>query len=530
MKKIFLALTALIILGVSCKKGYLDVNTNPNQSTSADPSLVLPAALANTVATWYPGPTFTAGWMGSWAISGSFAISSTDFTTYKMTNDFGDALWQTIYDNLEDYQYIDDKAGANGQLFLQGAAKIMKGYQFHHLVDMFNDVPYTTALKGVASLRPTYDKGMDVYDSSFNLITDGMNLISAATSTPEAKSDIMFGGNKDLWMKFANTVKLRMLLRMSQLTAKPAFFQTNLDLLKNDPNGFLGAGEDALVQPGYSNSPGKGNPFWQRYFNTTGGEQSSFGDFWRASAFGLNFYNANNDPRLTQVYAPIGTAPTYSAPFNYVGNELGLPNGNAVGSASSGFGPGVFKGLQYNQDTSALVANTSLGASAPAVMMLAAESFFLQAEAVALGYLTGDNMALYHQGIVESFRYYDVPDYQAAAEAYYAQTDKPDVAYPPTGDPLAKQTVILRQKWAALNSINSFEAWCDYRKFNYLHNGNPPYSGPLGDTPFSVSPYIDIAKIPLRLKYPTSEYSKNSANVAAEGTIDHQTSKVWWIQ
>ena len=90
--------------------------------------------------------------------------------------------------------------------------------------------------------------------------------------------------------------------------------------------------------------------------------------------------------------------------------------------------------------------------------------------------------------------------------------------------------MILRQKWAALNSVNSFEAWCDYRKFNYLHTGNPPYAGPLGDTPFSVSPYIDIAKIPLRLKYPTSEFSKNSANVTAEGTIDHQVSKIWWIQ
>ncbi len=95
---------------MGCKKGYLDVNTNPNQSTSADPSLVLPAALAVTVANWYPGPTTISEWMGSWAVSGSYAINANDpGYNYKMTTDFGDALWQSIYDNLEDYQYIIDQ-------------------------------------------------------------------------------------------------------------------------------------------------------------------------------------------------------------------------------------------------------------------------------------------------------------------------------------------------------------------------------------------------------------------------------------
>ena len=507
MKKLFFIITVtLMIAGAGCSKGYLDVNTNPNQSTSADPGLVLPSALAVTVAQWYPGPTAHSGWLGSWAISGSYAISSTDFSTYKMTTDFGDGLWQTSYDNLEDYQYIIEKAAANNQPFLQGTAKIMKAYQFQHLVDLWNDVPYADALKGALSLRPAYSKGIDIYDSLFNEIKSGINLIKTAPTTVKASSDIMFGGDKSNWVKFANTLRLRMLLRMSELATKPGYFQANMDLTKSETEGFLNT--DALVQPGYSNSAGKGNPFWQRFYDLSGGQVSSFGDFWAPSVFAVNFYKNNNDPRLSLEYSPLKNTVN-----TFVGSTLGAPNGNPTNGNYSLFGPGVLS-----------------GPSTPAVMMLAAESYFMQAEAAVLNYITGDPTALYHQGIKESFRYLGVPSVETAGNSYYSQVDKPDVYFEGATSDIAKRSLILRQKWAALNSINSFEAYADYRRFDYLHSGNVPYTGPLGNTPLSVSPYIDIAKIPLRYKYPTSEYSKNPDNVLAEGTIDHQTRKIFWAK
>ncbi|MGZ3854465.1 MAG: SusD/RagB family nutrient-binding outer membrane lipoprotein, partial [Flavisolibacter sp.] len=164
MKRTLLIVTIITAFVVSgCKKNYLDVNTNPNQSTSADPSLVLPAALATTAANWYPGPTAFSEWMGSWAVSGSYAINANDpGTTYKMTTDYGDGLWQSVYDNLEDYQYIQDAAQKTNQPFLEGVARIMKAFNFQHLVDLFNDIPYADALKGASSLRPAYSKGKDV--------------------------------------------------------------------------------------------------------------------------------------------------------------------------------------------------------------------------------------------------------------------------------------------------------------------------------------------------------------------------------
>ncbi len=544
MKKIFLILTTIAILaGMGCKKGYLDVNTNPNQSTSADPSLVLPAALAVTVANWYPGPTALSEWMGSWAVSGSYAINANDpGTTYKQTSAFGDGTWTSVYDNLEDYQYIIDKSNATAQPFLEGVGRIMKSYNAQYLVDLFNNIPYADALKGSLSLRPAYSKGMDVYDSLFIDIQKGIDLINTAPTTVSSKSDIMFGGDKTLWVQFANTVRLRMLLRMSQLTTKPDFFQPNLALTVAEPAGFLTT--DALVQPGYVNSSGQGNPFWQRFYNLSGQPVSSFGDFWAANEFAVNFYKDNKDPRLNREFTPVPPGTT-----TFVGNKLGLANGNPVNGKYSIFGPGVLRGYKILKDTkgndSLYQVDPSSGSTAPAVMMLASESYFLQAEAVVLTYIPGDAKALYEQGVTASLYIWcsanvksvDDPTKdsvrlspETSAQNYYSQSGNTQANFATATTLLAKQAIILRQKWAALNNINSFSAYADYRKFDYLHTGTAPYTGPLGDTPLSYSPYIDIPKIPTRWQYTTSEYSRNPDNVAAEGTIDSQVDKIWWMQ
>ncbi len=510
MKKIFLIITIVsVIAGAGCKKGYLDVNTNPNQSTSADPSLVLPAALAATVANYYPGPTAFSQWMQSWSVSGSYAISGNDpGTTYKMTTDYGNGLWGSIYDNLEDYQYIQDAGNKTGQPFLEGVARIMKAFNFMHLVDLWNDVPYTDALKGAASLRPAYSKGQDIYDSLFIELQKGIDLVNSAGVTASASSDIMFGGDQTSWVQFANTVRLEMLLKMSQLSTKPDFFQTNLDLTKNEPAGFLTS--DALVNPGYQNSTGKGNPFWQRFYNLTGALVSSFGDFWAANDFAVKFFQDNNDPRIGREFTKVAGGPNAG---KYVGTVSGLANNNPTNGNYSIFGPGVLQ-----------------GPDAPAVMMLASESYFLQAEAAVLGYIPGDAQALYNQGVTSSFEYLGVPNADDTAAVYVSQSGNSVTNFATATTTLAKQTIIIRQKWAAEISINSFEAYNDYRRFDYLHTGTAPFPGPLGNTPYSASPYIDIFKIPTRLLYPTTEYSKNPDNVAAEGTIDQQVNKIWWMQ
>ena len=355
----------------------------------------------------------------------------------------------------------------------------------------------------------------------------------------------MFGGDKTSWIQFANTVRLNMLLRMSELTTKPVFFQTNLDLTKNETAGFLTA--DALVNPGYTNSTGKGNPFWQRFYNLTGGQVSSFGDFWAPNIFAVNFYKNSNDPRLGREFTLVSSGPNAG---KFIGNIMGAVAGNPSNGNYSFFGPGILRGYNILKDKkgndSLYVVDPASGSKASAVMMLASESYFLQAEAAALGYIPGAAQSLYKQGITASFQYLgaqqDIKSIvdptkdsirltpEQSAINYYSQSGNTNVDFSTATTPLAQQTIILRQKWAALVSINSFESYNDYRKFDYLHTGSAPYPGPLGNTALTASPYTDLAKIPLRWKYPTSEYSRNPDNVGKEGNINHQVNKIWWMR
>src|SRR6476659_497760 len=161
MKKIILIfIAALTLVGIGCKKGFLDVNKNPNQSTNASPELVFPAALANTVTRLDNAIgtfSFISAWMGYTAASGSYALSSSDpAATYKLTNQTAAGIFQGTYDNLADYNYVEKSAHDQQKPFLEGMAKIMKTVNYQVLVDLYNNVPYTEALQGTAVLHPKY--------------------------------------------------------------------------------------------------------------------------------------------------------------------------------------------------------------------------------------------------------------------------------------------------------------------------------------------------------------------------------------
>ena len=117
MKKIVIAISFIYLFSVGCKKGYLDINQNPNNPDNASPELVLPNALNVTASRQITSYIFISGWMGQWAISGSYAPSNSDFTTYRETTDFGNILWSNLYNNLEDYEYIKTASQAQEKPF-----------------------------------------------------------------------------------------------------------------------------------------------------------------------------------------------------------------------------------------------------------------------------------------------------------------------------------------------------------------------------------------------------------------------------
>jgi hypothetical protein len=487
--KIYIISTVfLLALNLSSCKKFLDINKDPNNPTAdvATAELVLPAALKNT-ASIYNNPTngnsnfaFAGLWLGHMAYSGNFSVT-TELTTYNITNNFGPNIWAACYDNNADYDFIEKKGIATKNNFYAGVGKLMKAYNYQTLVDIYNNVPYSEALLGTANATPKYDKGQEVYDNLLKDV-DAAILLLQTTNNASTKGDVMFAGDVDAWLALANTVRLRMLLRQSERTDRASYITTNA---ANQLAGYVGS--DVEINPGYLNSTGKQNPFWENSFTLAGTYNE---DFYRAGASTVDFMKAHNDPRLAMVYNPA------SSTGEFTGNLFG--DQGLVNSKTSTFGPGILKSF-----------------SQPSILMTAAESYFLQAEAVLKNYITGDAKALYESGVASSFATLGL----SATEAgdYVAQAGDNEVNWDACADDMERLALIIRQKWAALAMINELEVYNDYRRLK-LPTG-VHISTASGST----------GAIPLRLLYPQRELSVNGANVAAQGTVT-PTSPVWWIK
>ncbi len=511
-RTLWLPLCVVLLAAVGCKKGTFNINdNNPNNPTpdAVSPKLILSAALKTTADIARGGntmgslaqnnavfgdPDYMELYMGYWAVSGDY-IPVTTTLTYQTTTSYGQDNWNSGYLVIENLRQMESVAAAdkNGGYYV-AMGKIMEAFNFERLVDQYNDVPYSQALQGGTIDFPKYDKAADVYDSCVALLNTGISIISNDTANVNAENpgtyDIMFGGNMGEWIQFANTIKLKLALNESQYSGGAAFAQSALQ--GTSTYGFLSAGEDAAVQPGYTNSSEtQQSPFYFDMGLSTAGAPQQNESYYRACSYIVNFMQANSDPRLSQMFA-----------INVDSVVLGRPFGSNVSVGQdnehiSGMGPGL------------------LGtASSPAVIFPACESFFLQAEyALNTGNL-GTAQTLYQTGVAESFRLLGVTS--PTASAYLgSQASNANFAFNNT---TTAMNTLITQAWVAYSGIDPLEAWNNYRKLGI------PSSLPVSQFDGSVATHI-----PYRLLYPASEYSYNTANVTAEGTINNMTSTIFWM-
>lgn len=483
---------ALVTITSSCEKNFLDVNTSPNNPSTSTPELVLPSAV-NFTGSQINGSFNVLGNLltGNWGQAPDFLFYLPQ-ETYNLTPSTYDAQWTNIYANsLKNLQYVIDNA--NGKKNLIAISKIMQAYDFQILVDAWGDVPFTDALKNTQVLSPKYDAATTVYDGIVKLIDDGIASIDvSATAIKPGSADIVFGSSSttatemDLWKRFANTLKLRVLIRQSRATSRASQVAAGFTSLANAT--FLDVGTNAAGNPGYANNSGQFSPIYNSIgFSLTGAATSNY-QATRANKFALDFLTNSNDPRLSLLYRPVPNAPTM-----YKGVVAGstASTGNRSNDLSP-VGPAILK-------TSA-----NGGYATPAYLITASESFFLQAEAQIRGYLPGSTagaQANYQKGIEESFKL--LGSTAAIAQTYYTTTG---IANRLINFNLATTTdqrieAIITQKWVALNGINGFEAWSEFRRTGY----------PIGN-PLTLNQQSG-GKFPVRLPYPQNEINANGANV-----------------
>lgn len=502
--KVAFLLTALTLTGTACKESFLDINTNPNTLPTATPSFVFTNALNTTTSNLINVNELGAYWSGQWTQSNGYIISTTQFG-YNFTNgDFN--YWDGYYDNLNDYQFVIDNADATNQKFLKGPAKVMKALIFQQLVDLYGNIPYTDALKGGAILAPKFDDQKAVYASLITLLDEAAADIKAnAFASAFTGSDIVFGGNTTKWAQFANSVKMRILMRQARVAGQAAYIRTEINKIVTGGAGFI-TGEDVGVGGAgfYIATAGKINPIYNRWGYTETGARQALNNFPRITSFLVNSLKASGDTlRLKRIAYAVGnengatpgvsTAREIAA--NYTGTPFGVSSGFLPGNTSA-VGPSLLVRGQFNRAF---------------ILMTAAEVQLHLAEAkqrFADVTLPNTAKAYFDEGIKQSFRALGANT--AGADALKASKVN-NYDWDASTDKLA---AIAIQKWLAFANYSGFEAWSEYRK-----TGLPvtPQSAQLTD-----------AKRPVRLYYPNTEFGSNGANVTAQGTIDVFTTRLFW--
>ena len=514
MRKIItgICLSVFVLVSASCKK-YLDINKNPNSATTATPELILPQALTNTASTISAYNTYGSQTAGYAANAGGYGAFG-EWITYNYTTAHTN-LWGSTYDELEDFQAILDKTDGNTAYnYFNAVSRIMKAYNFQLLTDAFGDIPYQDALKGASSLTPAYTDSKAIYKDLADELDKAIATINQTSVgvSPLGASDVLFDGNMKLWKQFANTIKLRVLIRgRGKVTFSNSTFSAD---------GFLAT--DALINPGFVRDNGKQNPAWNTWAYTYTG--SAGNKSWMPDAFVVGFYDGHI---LTD--SGRGRAIYYQWPATGT-NQLGYESYNVVASPTGSF---WFSGTNRDGKSNGDQVGILKGPDAGMPAMLATESYFLQAEAVLRGIIaTGDAEALFYNGITASFKYlYSLPDGSVAGSpadsvaAYRVKNANSRlVNFSLATSTEQKVEAIITQKYIALNFIHGQEAWNEYRRTHY------PTIVPNGNANQTFASYVSEStrpdKLPTRIMYPTSESTYNSANMPKG--IGPFTSLLFW--
>lgn len=498
--KLMLTVAAGLALGASSCRKFMNVNTNPNISQTATLATLLPAAQlwvgsSLGVDLEVNGSIWSQYW--TQAPVGSQYNALEAYGPTSPGQDFFAVPWKGLYMGAENFYQLAKLADSSHNKPYKAISLIMQAYTFQLLTDGWGDIPFTQALKGAYAdghiISPKYDSQLVVYRGIITYVDSAKKLLQSNydTSLRPHTDDLIYGGDMDKWTRFANTLKLRALVRMSG--ANPSGVQVMIDSFYATGPTFLGYGDDAQIK-GYGANTANNNPLYA--------EEVALGNLQNlaASATCIDSMNNNGDYRLDLFYEP------------YSNRYVGVPQGASVATA-------VTAG-SYSIPSTSVGGDASLqsaSANAPVNFMTASESYFLQAEIVARGWQASSSAmsddSLFLRGIRANFLLYNASlESVGDTDAYGAYITGGGywTTYPTTGSFAQKQRFIITQKWFAMCGNQGFEAWTEWRRTGYPD--------------FFVTPISASGDKPRRFLYPTSESSANSNFPGLKSLA----TKVWW--
>jgi len=465
MKKIAILLSFIAVSVSSCTDDITGLNqdtknpvTTKSEFLFTNAQKALSDQMVNTSVNLNVYRLFTQQWTETTYLD----ESQYNITTRTIPDNHFRTLYRDVLrDLLEAKTLLDQEAPATPEATAilnnkKAIVDILMVYSYHVLVDTFGNVPYTEALSIEEHTTPKYDDAQTIYkDLIARLTADVAKLNSGEDSFDTA--DLYYSGDASKWIKFANSLKLKLAVNMDDVDHAYATTQITAAVA----GGVITTNADNAIIHYSASEASNYNPIYNDLV------ASNRNDFVPGKTI-VDAMNALNDPRRAQyfTYKP-GTT-------TYVGGLIGETNSYQ----------------SYSHIADPIKEKDFVG-----TIFSASEVEFLLAEAAARGIAVGGTaQSHYDAAITASFSEWGA----TGAAAYIAQ---PNVAF----NSANWKKSIGEQAWIALYN-RGFEAWTSYRRLDFPVLSAPPLT------------YNDVKEVPKRYTYPAFEETLNGANVQAAST------------
>lgn len=475
MKKILLITTIIVLATFSCKKDLTSLNEDTKDARKVPAEALFANAqknLSDLLASTNVNTNIFRLISQQWTETTYTGESRYDLKTRQIPDRFFQTLYRDVLENLQQAKTSiqnDGLKSAGVKANQLAIADMMEVYAYHMLVNTFGNVPYTEALN-YANITPKYDDAKTIELDLLKRLKDDVATLNANLSSASyGGSDLIYGGNVSAWIKFGNTLRLKLAMLMADVPG----YNASLDVQEAVAGGVFTSNSDNALFKYLPTTPNT-NPLWVDLV------QSGRNDFVASNTI-VSMMNTLNDPRLPVYFTQVSGA--------YVGGVNGAGNSYASFSAPS-----------------SLLSEPTIAC----VFLDYAETEFLLAEAVerGLGGVTGPAATHYDNGVTASILYWG----GAAGDAttYLSQIA---VAYA-TAAGMYKQK-IGQQKYLALYN-RGFDAWTEWRRLGY---------------PVLTKATNALSEIPRRFTYPIKEQNLNVSSYSQAAAAiggDIVTTKLFW--
>ncbi len=449
-----------------------------------------------------------------------FASTATYFPSDRnvIRMDWVGAAFNPIYtDMVPQLQSIFEAADPNSAEY--ALANIVWVLGFHKVTDYWGPIPYSQA--GVPGTSVSYDPQDQIYDDFFKRLSSAVaTLKSNPGSSPYGSFDLIYGGDSGKWIKFANTLRLRLSIRISKVD--PARAKTEAEAAYADGVMTDSPADDALIQKSLAGSDNNGLSI-----------MSDWNEF-RMSATMESVMKGYQDPRISEYWLPVGA--TGDNPGGN-GNYDGLRNGLTSTQLTESINAATANSKVGKRWSSPSFGGTADYLTTPQNVMSTAEAYFLRAEGALYGWnMGGTAKDLYEAGITNSMQQWGITD--AAAIQSYINSSKmpiapmdylnsPAVSDAPVkfaSDMATQLEQIAIQKWLALFP-DGYEAWADYRRGRFF----VMYDVANSDNPDIPNPRTEyIRRIPFLLSETQTNKTAVEAAIPLLNGPDKVTTPLWW--